>query len=112
MATGKEVVLLLGLREQYDLIVKTMKAYFDSRRLDDYEEHGSHGLYYDVIVNGRKYMFDLSPEDCPRAEREPGFLVIRDPYKHSWESPARIGAVNIFDEGAEAKIDGIIGIRS
>jgi hypothetical protein len=108
--TGKELFLLLGYREQYNLLVKTMEAYLVSREFDDFERHSSHGLYYDVINRGRKFMFDLSPEDVPHNKREPGLLVIRDIVAHHWESPTRIGAVNIFDEGFEAQVDRIIGV--
>lgn len=110
--TGKEVVLLLGYRERHDLIVKTMEAYLDSRPFDSYGSHNSHGLYYEVVYRGRRFMFDLSPEDVPRSSREPGLLVIRSNWSHEWESPPQIGSANIFDEGADKKIDAIIGIQS
>jgi hypothetical protein len=73
------------------------------------DEHDAHGLYFDVWVNGKRFMLDASPEDQPRPVPR-GLIVVRDD-THHYANPTRIGSVNMFAAEGAAMMDDLLGTR-
>lgn len=76
------------------------------------EEHDSHGLYFDVWIGMRKFMFDCSPEDEPSSyqKQDPGRVVIRD-NTHHYNKPTRVATVNFLTGKGLVELDNLLGTR-
>jgi len=83
--------------------------YCTSRALK-YEEHNSHGLWFDVWNGDRRLMFDASPEDEPRKIRYSGIVVVRDS-TNGWDDMPKLGTVLILEEGAAAVLDEMLKVE-
>lgn len=113
-ADGRHVLELLDHRQIYTMLCKTIEDYCASRRID-FEQHGSHGLYYDLFYpskfRGQKFMLDASVEDRDDPRRnERGYVVLRPP-THHYNNPKRLGSLNILsDVDASRQLDILLGI--
>jgi hypothetical protein len=85
-----------------------IEKYLESRDLS-FKSHDSHGLYYEVWVNDKWYMFDPTPED-ERGKIPEGLLVVRD-RTHHYNCATRLGAVMLYEDGAFDEIDELICIK-
>jgi len=96
-----------ALRQEEKLLSQSVYDYCASRRLR-YEEHDSHGTYFDVWIVGQKFMFDCSPEDQPRPYPN-GLVVVRNS-THHYDNPTRVGAANMLTAEGPAMMDDILGV--